>query len=377
MADSGPLTVNNTPKPRKKTRARNSASSPPRVRIADVAQEAGLSTATVSRALNMPETVSDQNRQRVSVAIARLGYVRDGVARALAMQSTRTIGAIVPTIENSIFANAIMTFQKQLSLHGYILLLATTEYHPDLEMDKVLAFIERGVEGILLVGEQRDQGVYDLLQARNIPFINTWLYREEAPFPCVGFDHDRSTSQIVDHLVDLGHRKMGIITGFVDKNDRAAARLRVALDAARRHGVPIPFSRVVETSYSVKAARKVAHTLMKANGDITALICGNDILALGAIYACGRLGLKVPDDVSIFGHGDFDFASEMRPALTTLQLPEQAIGAKAADFLLARLQGKTPEDHIELPTKLCIRDTTGPVPTKKPTRRARKKESVV
>lgn len=346
-----------------------------RVRIADVAREAALSTATVSRALNKPESVSEENRQRVSAAVARLGYVRDGVARALAMQSTRTIGAIVPTIESSIFANAIMTFQKQLALNGYTLLLATTEYQLDLEMDKVLVFVERGVEGVLLVGEQRDKAVYNVLQSRNIPFINTWIYREDAPFPCVGFDHDGSTSEIVDHLAGLGHRKMGVITGFVDRNDRAAARLRATLDTAKRHGITIPSSHIVESSYTVKAARKAAHELIEANGDITALICGNDVLAMGAIYACERLGLKVPDDISIFGHGDFDFASEMSPALSTLQLPEQAIGARAADFLLARLQGKSPEDHIQLPTKLCIRDTTGPVPARATFRQGRKKSA--
>jgi LacI family transcriptional regulator len=220
-----------------------------KARLSDVAKVAGVSPATVSRVINSPEKVSAELRERVGAAVEKLHYVPDGAARALASRQSRTIGAVVPTLDIAIFASGVAALQARLSEAGYTLLVANAEYNPKKEAQEVRALIERGVDGLVLVGGSHAPDVYKLLQNRRIPYVNTYHYGSDKKRPCIGVDNRLAAGRVVDYLYDLGHREFAVITSPVEHNDRIAARQdgfveRLAASRRRRGAYsrcPIPW----------------------------------------------------------------------------------------------------------------------------------------
>ena len=203
-------------------------------RLADVARRAGVSTATVSRALNQPHAVTAELRDRVHAAVDALGYVPHGPARALASRRSNTIGAVVPTIDNAIFARNIQSLQARLFEAGRTLFLASSDYDYAREQREVQSLVERGIDGLILVGEQRNQAVYRLLENKRVPYVTTWIFHEDSPHPCVGFDNHQAAYQVASYLLDIGHRDIAMVAGIREGNDRAAARAPVRWAPLRR-----------------------------------------------------------------------------------------------------------------------------------------------
>ena len=155
----------------------------------DVAQKAGVSTATVSRCLNSPERVSKRTRDKVEQAINVLGYTPNFGARVMASKRTYTIGAIIPTMENAIFARGIQAFQDELHIQGYTLLVASSSYDPQIEEEQIRTLVSRGVDGLLLIGHDRSPKIIDFLEKKNIPALVAWAHEINAKLPSVGFDN--------------------------------------------------------------------------------------------------------------------------------------------------------------------------------------------
>lgn len=332
------------------------------VTLDDVAREAGVSPATVSRVLNRPETVRTALREAVRGAVDRLGYTPHGAARALASRRSQTIGAIVPTVDNAIFARCLDALQRRLDAAGYVLLLATTEYDPARETAEVQALLERGVDGILLVGGERDPAIYARLAARRVPFVTTWVYDPGAGRPCIGFDNRRAARHVTNHLADLGHKIFAMIAGLTRHNDRAAERVVGVREALAARGLALPAERLVERPYAIAEGRHAMRMLLRGSETPTAVVCGNDILAIGALLECLAQGVAVPGAVSITGFDDIDLASHLQPPLTTLRVPSAAMGERAADYLVSCLAGRTTPPHVELEVELILRGTTAPPP---------------
>src|ERR1700676_3555790 len=186
--------------------------------LGDVARRAGGSPASVSRVLNHPATVSPAIRERVARAMTELGYVRDGAARALASRHSLTIGHVVPTLGIGIFAAGVEALQRRLEESGYQLLVAASGYDQEKEARQVRALIERGVDGIALVGHRHAPEVYDLLRSRKLPYVNTYQFDGKNPHPCIGFDNRSGAYSLTHYLVDLGHRTFGIVTAPASLN---------------------------------------------------------------------------------------------------------------------------------------------------------------
>lgn len=324
--------------------------------ITDVAREAGVSIATVSRTINAPGRVADELRVRVERAVKRLGYVPRGAARALASRRTDTVGAIVPTIDNAIFARCLAALQRRLIESGKVLLLASSEYDPAQEAAELAAMIARGVDGVMIVGAQHDAQLYELLERRGIPFVETWSCAAARGRPCIGFDNAAAMARIVDYLADLGHRRIAMVAGIATHNDRAAARIAGLRAALAAHALPP--AAIVECAYDIGAARNAARTLLDASPRPTALVCGNDVQAFGALFAARELGLAIPGDVSITGFDDLHLAAHLDPPLTTVRIPSAEMGTLAADYLLARIAGRDAIARQQLDTQLIIRATT-------------------
>jgi LacI family transcriptional regulator len=332
----------------------------PSVRLLDVARKARVSTATVSRAINDPGKVRPELAERVHAAIQQLGYVPHGAARALASHRSQTIGAVVPTLDNAIFARGIQALQQRLSEDGYTLLLAMSEYDLIREVSQVAKLIERGIDGLMLIGEAHDPHLYSLLVAKGLPYINTWIFRDASPHPCIGFRNRESAQRIASYLVDIGHRDIAMIAGISRHNDRAADRIAGVRQALTERGLALPEERLLERRYDVGEGRQALRQLLAAINPPTAVICGNDVIAFGAIFEARAQGVRVPDDLSIVGFDDLDLASQIDPPLTTMHVPSERMGKGAAEYLLARLAGENPPNATELEASLILRGTTTP-----------------
>lgn len=328
--------------------------------LSDVAKHAGVSTATVSRCLNAPDKVRERLRRQVLGAVAELGYVPSGAARALASKRTGTIGAVIPTLDSAIFARGIQSLQKRLSRFGYRLLLASSDYVVEQEAEEVRALVLGGVDGLALVGTNHDPVVYRLLQSRNIPYVHTWTYGSDDQHPCVGFDNHDAAYRMARHLLDLGHRHFAVIAGITRDNNRATERLQGVRDALSAAGVGLPDSQVLQRHYSLAAGREALAQCMAVTDKPTAVLCGNDVLAIGALFGAQALGISVPATLSITGYDNLPIASQVVPSLTTVDVPAKLMGQLAADYLISRIGGVETPERTELRADVVLRETTAP-----------------
>jgi len=331
--------------------------------LGNVAEAAGVSTATVSRVINKPDAVRPEMRRRVQDQIDALGYVPDGAARALASRRTKTVGAVIPTLASAIFADGMDGFETELGMAGYTLLLATSGYDAGQEVKHVTTLIERGVDGILLVGKDHDAVIFDLLDRRHVPYVITWAHVGNGVHPSVGFDNAGAAYRMAGHLLELGHTAFAMIAGITDGNDRAIERVQGTREALAAQGLVIAPDCILERDYDIAAGREAARQLMCLANPPTAIICGNDVLAVGAVLECAAAGIDVPGQVSIVGFDDLPLAAHLTPSLTTMHVPSEEMGRRAASYLMATLNGKETPSTQELNVELIVRGTSGPPPT--------------
>jgi LacI family transcriptional regulator len=346
---------NTSPRTRKRNQGRDSAAT-----LQDVADAAKVSTATVSRCLNAPHRVTLELRQRVDAAIRQLGYVPHGAARALARQRADTIGAIFPAIDNLPFATAAKAIQDRLDPYGYTLLLANSADEDARELAQLRSLLTRGLDGVILVGEARCDDVYHLLATKAVPYVNTWTYNPDSPHPTLGFDNAEAARAVAQYLIDIGHRRIGMIAGPLARNDRVAARIEGVRTGLVANGLSLPDAVIEEAAYTISAGRTAVGRLRAAAPDLTALICGNDMLALGALFECQSQGLRVPQDLSITGFADLEISAEVFPPLTTVRVPAVEIGARAADYLLQVTTGGAPARATRLDAEIVVRGSSAP-----------------
>jgi LacI family transcriptional regulator len=327
-------------------------------KLADVARLARVSTATVSRALTQPDKVKPATAARIRQAVQALGYVTHGAARALASRRTHTIGAVIPTLDNAIFANTAHALQKTLDDAGYTLLLACHDFDAEVEARVTRALIERGVDGLVLLGATHHPSVLGMLDSQQIPYVLTWALDANSRHPCVGFDNRAAAISVTRHLLELGHREFAMISGITAGNERASERLEGVRQALAERDLALAPGRVLQKPYTFAAGREGARELLSRAPRPTAIVCGNDVLAIGALAGCQDAGLAVPRQVSVTGFDDLEIAAVVTPALTTVHFPTAELGSRAAQQLLARLGGRPFEMRTELPVELVVRAST-------------------
>lgn len=341
------------------------SSSPPTV--ADVAHAAGVSTATVSRALNLPGSVRPALRAKVLAAVDRLGYVAHAGARALTLRRSGTVGVVVPTIDNAIFASGLQAFQRRMAEAGHLVLLAFSDYDPDQEAAQAQALLARGVDALALTGTSQRPELMALIRQRGLPWVHTGSFPAPPGAACVGFRNRPAMARAVQYLLDLGHSEFAMLAGVTADNERATERVAGARDALAAVGRKLKRGAVEESRYALQPAREATRRLLQLQPRPTALLCGNDVLAFGALLEAQALGVEVPNELSVVGFDDLDLARQWRPALTTVHVPTEAMWTRAANYLLGRLDGSiTQAQQHEIEVELVVRASTARAPTTPP-----------
>lgn len=327
--------------------------------INDVARQAGVSTATVSRVLNGSGDVSEMLQLRVQAAVQRLGYVPNASARAL-MVGSQIIGAVFPTIDHAIFAKGIDALQRRLATEGLQLLIATSDYDPRVEELKVQSLVLHGAQGIVLCGCEQTESLFEFLRLRGTPCVHVMVNSDANDMHCVGFDNEKAIMSAVRYLIDIGHTKIAMLAGITMDNDRAAARVAGFRLAMKNAGLDLPATRLLERRYEIAEARDGLRELLMADSAITAVVCGNDVLAQGVLAEALSMGLKVPDELSIIGFDDLEITEHLTPPLTTVHVPTRLMWEMAAERLLALMRGERLAPIPPLETSLTVRASTSP-----------------
>lgn len=331
--------------------------------LQDVANLVGVSTATISRALNAPDKVAVETREKIQSAIDKTGYTPNFGGRMLASAKTGTVGALIPTMSNAIFANGIQAFQERLAQSGVTLLIASTGYDPAEELAQIRSLMAHGAGGLLLIGDERPEETRTFLRLRGLPHVIGWTHRDDPFQVYVGFDNHLAAREMAQKVMAAGHRRIAMITGVLAGNDRARDRLDGTRDAISNVSGAALVA-LEEAPYFLADGSAAFRRIRDSGTHPTAIICGNDVLAAGAMIAAREAGISVPEDLSIVGFDDIGLAAAVHPPMTTMRVPQFDMGRLAADKLLAMINGDTDVQGVRLDTELIMRGTLAAPPTR-------------
>lgn len=326
--------------------------------IRDVANLAGFSIATVSRALSKPETVTEATRQRVMESIDALGYEPNFAAKSLRKAKVSKILITVPDISNPFFANVIRGAEDAAIVAGYSIVLGNTRHDEGRELQYGSMLRRREVDGLIFLGHQLPPNVAQMLKSReDAPIVNGCEYNPDLPVTSVHIDNRRAAMDAMEYLYALGHREIGVITGPLE-----SPLSRDRLEGVREAAASIDMSaslRVSVGDFSVDSGEREARALLTAMKRPTALFCFSDEMAMGALSAIRSIGLDCPANVSLIGFDDIRFARVVHPSLSTISQPADGIGRESVRLLLEILEGRsTTKTSITLRHQLIIRAST-------------------
>jgi LacI family transcriptional regulator len=331
--------------------------------LKDVARLAGVSLGSASRALTVPDQVKAKTLEAVRTAAAQLAYVSNGAARALVSKRTFAIGAVYPTMTNDAYVNSLVGLQGGLWTKKYQIMLATHEYSQEREYDVVRTLIERGVDGVVIVGSHHHQGVFDLIRDRDVPLVMMWQLIDSPYGACVGFDQTKPHYQLTKMVIEQGHRDIAVICAPPGQTERTDQRVAGVLRAMTEAGLELRPEWMVHQPLSLSGGRAGIARLMAGSARPTAVVCQTDLHALGALFECARRGVKVPDEMSITGMDDIELAALATPPLTTIRVPTREIGEIAARMITELIENPgAPVENIDTPWRIMARDSLGPPP---------------
>ncbi|MCF2905605.1 LacI family transcriptional regulator [Octadecabacter sp. CECT 8868] len=334
--------------------------------LQDVARVARVSTATVSRTLSNPDVVSESTRRRVSEAVKATGYRINRAARNLRTQRAHSVLVLLPDLANPFFSTILEGISRNLSRLGYSMLIASTEQVHD-SGERLVDYLEDArADGMIILDGGLDAEVVEKLenapQAKRILFACEWV--EGADFPSVRCENRHGTRAAVNHLHDLGHSKIGHVTG-PEGNVLMHTRKDALVAEMARLNLELKPEWVIAGDFSLAAGCKAAQTWIALEDRPTAVFCASDQLAMGFIAELSRHGIKVPQDVSVMGFDDIELAEQFIPPLTTIRQDRLMIGQTAAEILMTRIltPNEEPAEHAAvLPVSLVVRESTAPPP---------------
>ncbi len=348
---------------------------------ADVARLAGVSRATVSYVLNGVATervlISEATRQRVLAAIEELGYEPDARAQALRSGHTKTVGLILPEIQNPHFWQTADGVEQELRAAGYHLLLSSADLSPEYGDDIFKELSRHRIDGLILMSafvlqSAKGQETLNQLLERRFPIVKIG---EHPTVDCIVSNYRTAAREAMVHLLELGHRRIGLIYGVRAARDASESehppvdlsggldRLLTYQECLQEAGIPVDPALIIPCGTSLEDGYRAAQQLLELPLRPTALLVINDLLAIGALRAAGDLGLRVPADLSVVGFDDIPMANYLIPRLTTSSKDMVRVGREAVRLLLARIRNPDrPPQRVEVQARFIVRESTGPAP---------------
>lgn len=326
--------------------------------IKDVAREAKVSIATVSRVLNNSAVVTDETKQRVLEAIKKTGYKPNALARSLKIQKTHTIGLIVPDISSTFYPEVVRGIEDIAAMYNYNIFLCNTDQKEEKEVKYIEILGEKQVDGIIFMGDIIRDSVLEIFGNFGTPIVLSGTQDKEQKYPSVIIDNKRAAYDAVKYLISLGHKNIAMISGPMHDPIRGALRIEGYKQALLESGIEYNPNLVVEGNFKTKSAYLAMLKLLEQK--IDAVFAASDDMAAAAINAIFDSGLKVPDDIHVVGFDNTYISTMFRPTITTIQQPAYDIGAVSMR-LLTKLLSKEPIDemHVILPHQLIVRESTG------------------
>ncbi|MBM6550903.1 LacI family DNA-binding transcriptional regulator [Marinomonas ostreistagni] len=328
--------------------------------IRDVAELAGVSVASVSRALQQPERVSPKTRAKVMAAVAETGYQPNLMAVKFRSGKTSNLVVLVPTVANVFFARVISGMQSAAAERGYALLLGNTLGNAELEANYAKMVQTSQADGLI---QLRAHNPFELDDSTGLlPMVNACEVLENDRFPVVTLDNRAAAKAITQHLIDLNHRRIAIIKG-PQQSPLTQTRLAGYRDALADAGIEFDESLLFAGHFDLYSGREAAEQILALPVRPTAVVCANDEIAMGAIQGFKDAGLRIPEDISVTGFDDISFAEFCDPPLTTIAQPAEEFGRTSVNLLIDVLDNKvTKAPKVILPFELITRASTGPAP---------------
>jgi DNA-binding LacI/PurR family transcriptional regulator len=334
----------------------------PARRLAEVAQKVGVSEATVSRVLNGKPGVSESTREAVLTALDVLGYERPSQLRG---ERARLVGLVLPELQNPVFPALAEVIGGALAQRGFTPVLCTRTAGGLSEADYVDMLLDQHASGVVFAGGYHQELLaphdhHRLLHGRGIPVVLVNAAIENLDFPCVSTDDFTATGQSFRHLASLGHERIGLVVGPEDHMP-SRRKLSAFVEFAEKAGLEV--APVEHALFSLEGGQAATTRMLRQ--DVTGVICGSDVLALGAIRAVRRAGLSVPRDVSVVGYDDSGFMNCTDPPLTTVRQPIESMGKAAVALLVNQMEAVTTQpEELMFEPELVVRESTGPAPVR-------------
>jgi len=336
------------------------ADRPRRATLADVASRAGVSSVTVSRALRRPHLVSDTLRRRIESAVGELAYIPNQMASALASAQTDTIGVVVPSLTNGVFADYLRAIHDVFVPQGIQVLVLITRYSPEEEEKAIATLLGRHPEGMIVAGIDQTDHARRLLEHAGIPVVQTMEMGDDPIDINIGMSQVAAGYEATRFLLGLGHRRIGLVEARVDARAR---RRREGYQRAMREAGIDTADLIASTTLrsTVKLGGELLEQLLAHPPGLDAVFCCNDDLALGVLFACQRHKIRVPEDLSILGFNDLEFAGSAYPALSSVATPRHEMGKRAAEAILQIIRPpkrRPAETRIDLGFRINEREST-------------------
>jgi LacI family transcriptional regulator len=333
----------------------------PNVTISDVARLSGVSSMTVSRVINGSERVSPETRRRVEQAIAELGYVPSRLARGLIRQKTGTLALIVPDMANPFFTLIVRGAEDVARRADYRIILCDTRADLTLERDSVEEMLAHRVDGVAIAPvSDRSRAHLRRLARFGVPFVLIDRTIPGVDSDVIVGDSVGGARRLVEHLISLGHRRIGLIVES-DEVSTARDRRRGYEDGLHAAGIPVDPTLIVRATVDPSGGFDGMRRLLDLDEAPTAVFTVNNLVALGAIEAIRAQGLEVPDDVALVCFDDIEYASRLYPFLTVMAQPAETLGTLSTQLLLERIEGRAPKQNrvVVLPAQFVVRKSCG------------------
>ncbi|MPW26892.1 substrate-binding domain-containing protein [Alkalibaculum sp. M08DMB] len=328
------------------------------VKIKDVAREANVSVATVSRVLNNIPLVNDETKKRVQDAIDRTGYKPNAIARSLKMQRTNTFGIMIPDITQAYYTQVVRGVEDVCNIYDYNIILCNTDSDPIKEHTYLNVFLEKQCDGILFIGKSLSEDLILAITNSRVPIVLGALSDSEERVPSVSINNDEAAYDITKYLIDNGHKKIGFLTDEDEISYVGIERKKGYIRALESVGIEVNNDYELKGKYTIKGGYDLMDKMLKLKDRPTAVVALNDEMALGAIRKAEDVGLKVPEDMSVIGFNNFSISEWVKPTITTVAQPMYDIGAISARMLIKTINNKQDENKsIFVPHEIIIRDS--------------------